>query len=108
MKTQLLPGEILIKDSPANLQCGIETVGGRIHLTSERLVFEAHAINIQTGTTIIPLESISDVRKCWTRFLNLIPLLPNSIAIATKECQEYRVVIFARQSWIDSIQSHKL
>ena len=94
MKTQLLPGEILIKDSPANLQCGFETVGGRIHLTSERLVFEAHAINIQTGTTIIPLESISDVRKCWTRFLNVrnIALLyllgnPGSILFKAISCE---------------------
>jgi hypothetical protein len=103
MKTQLLPGETSIKDGAANLQRGLETVGGRVHLTSQRLVFESHAINIQTGTTIIALESIAGVRKCWTRFLNLIPLFPNSVAIATKEGKEYRFVMFDRQSWIDAI-----
>jgi len=107
MKTQLLPDETLIKDGAANLQRGIETVGGRVHLTSQRLVFESHAINIQTGATIIPLESITGVRKCWTRFLNLIPLFPNSVAIATKEGKEHRFVMFARQSWVDAIKGQK-
>ena len=107
MKTQLLPGETLIKDGPANLQRGIEAVGGRVHLTSQRLVFESHAVNVQQGTTAIPLESITGVRKCWTRFLNLIPLVPNSIAVATKEGKEYRFVVFARQSWIDAIHGQQ-
>lgn len=107
MKTQLLPGETVIKDGAANLQQGIETVGGRVHLTSQRLVFESHAINIQTGTTIIPLESITGVQKCWTRFLNLIPLFPNSVAIATKEGKEYRFVMYDRQSWMDAIDGQK-
>lgn len=107
MKTQLLPGETLLKDGAANLQRGIETVGGRAYLTSRRLVFESHAINVQTGTTIIPLESITGVRKCWTRFLNLIPVFPNSVAIATTEGKEYRFVMFGRQSWIDAIEGRK-
>ena len=71
MKTQLLPGETLIKDGAANLQRGIETVGGRVHLTSQRLVFESHAINVQTGITIIPLESITGVDPVrWTPALS--------------------------------------
>ena len=107
MKSPLLPGETVIKEGAANLQRGVETVGGRVHLTSQRLVFESHSINIQTGNTIIPLESIAGVRKCWTRFLNLIPLFPNSIAIATKEGKEYRFVMFDRQSWIDAIDGRK-
>jgi len=107
MKTPLLPGETVIKDGAANLQRGVETVGGRIHLTSRRLVFESHAVNIQTGNTIIPLESITGVRKCWTRFLNLIPLFPNSVAIATKEGKEYSFVMSDRQSWIDAIDGQK-
>lgn len=103
MKTPLLPGETPIKDGGANLQRGIEAVGGRLYLTNHRLVFESHAFNIQTGATIIPLTSIAGARKCWTRFLNLIPLFPNSVAVATKEGNEYRFVTFGRQSWIDAI-----
>jgi hypothetical protein len=98
-----LPGERPVKDGGANLQRGIETVGGRLYLTSHRLVFESHAFNVQTGTTIIPLTSITGVRKCWTRFLNLIPLFPNSVAVTTKEGIEYRYVTFGRRAWIDAI-----
>jgi hypothetical protein len=103
MKTALLPGETRIKDGAANLQRGIETVGGSLYLTDRRLIFESHRFNAQTGATIIRLESISGARKCWTRFLNLIPLFPNSIVVSTNEGQEYRLVTFARQAWIDAI-----
>ena len=89
MNAQLLPGEAIVKDGAANLQRGIETVGGWAYLTNQRLVFESHAFNVQTGATIIPLESISGVRKCWTKFLNLIPLFPNSFAIATRRVRGF-------------------
>jgi len=68
MKTPTLPGEAIFKEGAANLQSGIETVGGRLSLTNRRLVFESHAFNVQTGATIIPLESVDSARKCWTRF----------------------------------------
>ena len=107
MKTPILPGETVIRDGAANLQRGVETVGGRAYLTSQRLIFESHAINVQTGSTIIALESVTGVRKCWTRFLNLIPLFPNSVAVATNEGKEYRFVMFARQSWVDAIDGQR-
>jgi len=104
MKTSYLPGEILVKDGAANLQRGIETVGGWLYLTDQRLIFESHVFNFQTGATTIALASIIGVRKCWAKFLNLIPLFPNSVAIATKENKEYRLVTFGRQGWIDAIR----
>ena len=107
MKTPLLPGETVVKDGAANLQRGVETVGGRVYLTRQRLIFESHAINLQTGNTIIHLDSVTGVRKCWTRFLNLIPLFPNSVAVATNEGKEHRFVMFARQSWIDAIDGQR-
>jgi|SRR5215471_78302 len=103
MKTPLLPDETLVKDGAANLQRGIETVGGRLYLTNHRLVFESHAFNIQTGITIIPLTSVVGARKCWTRFLNLVPLFPNSIAVSTTDGKEYRFVTFGRKAWIAAI-----
>jgi GRAM domain-containing protein/AAA domain-containing protein len=103
METPPLPNETFVKDGAANLQRGIETVGGKLYLTNQRLVFESHALNIQTGTTIIPLSSINRTRKCWTKFLNIFPVFPNSIAVSTKEGKEYRFVAFGRQDWIDAI-----
>jgi hypothetical protein len=42
MKTTLGDGEMIIKEGTANLQKNIETVGGKLYLTNQRLVFEAH------------------------------------------------------------------
>jgi hypothetical protein len=107
MKTLSLPDETPLKDGAANLQRGIETVGGLLYLTNRRLVFESHALNIQTGATIIPLASITGARKCWTKFLNLIPIFPNSVAVSTKEGKEYRFVTFGRQAWIEAIEDQR-
>lgn len=105
MKTPLAPSETVLKSGAANLQRGIETVGGRLHLTSRRLVFESHVFNVQRGVTSIPVGEISSVTKCWTKFLNLIPLAPNSLAVRTNRGQEYRFVLFGRESWITAIKS---
>ena len=43
MNTRLRDDEDVIRDSAANLQRGLETVGGWLYLTTHRLVFEAKA-----------------------------------------------------------------
>ncbi len=105
MKTELQQGEEIIKKAPANLQKGIETVGGHLYLTNQRLVFETHSLNVQRGVTGLYLTNISSTRKCWTKFLGTIPLLPNSLAICTKQGKEYRFVIFGRTAWASAIES---
>ncbi len=103
MQTRLAEGETLVRDGSANLQRGIETVGGRLYLTDQRLIFESHSFNVQTGATEISLADIRIVKKCWTRFLNLIPVAPNSMAVITKDDSENRFVILGRAGWMDSI-----
>jgi len=107
MKTELKPGEELIKKGGGSLQKGVETVGGFLYLTSQRLIFEAHAINIQGGNTIIDLSDIESTEKCWTKFLNVIPLMPNSLAVHTRTGDEYRYVLFGRSDWQEKI-NHNL
>ncbi len=46
MKTQLNINEEIIKKGGANLQKGIEAVGGFLYLTNERLIFESHKFNV--------------------------------------------------------------
>jgi hypothetical protein len=104
MKTPSVADECPVREGTANLQLGVETVGGTLYLTNRRLIFETQVLNIQTGATIIPLNTITGVRKCWTKFLNLIPLLPNSIAVSTRDGKEYRFVAFGRQDWIAAIE----
>ncbi|MBI4706005.1 MAG: hypothetical protein HY744_33345 [Deltaproteobacteria bacterium] len=107
MKTPLEAGEQILKQGAANLQRGIETVGGRLYLTNARLVLEAHAFNVQAGTTIVRLERVTSVRKCWTKFLNLVPLAPSSLAVTTCEGDEHRLVLWGRQAWIEAIEAQR-
>ncbi|MCP4491833.1 MAG: hypothetical protein GY820_31680 [Gammaproteobacteria bacterium] len=107
MKTELKQNEQIIKQGVANLQKGIETVGGKLYLTNHRLVFDAHKINVQGGATEIELPDILSSEKCWTKFLGCIPLMPNSLAVYTKTGEEYRFVLFGRGAWVEAIDENK-
>jgi len=94
--------ERVIKQGAANMQRGIETVGGQLYLTNQRLLFSAHRFNVQTGDSEVPLRTISSVQRCWTRFLGVLPLLPNSLAVHTRD-EVHRFVVFGRSHWADAI-----
>jgi len=108
MITPLLADETLQKLEVANIQRGWETVGGKLALTNRRLIFESHPFNIHTGTTEIHLPDIVCVQVCWTKFLNLFPIYPNSIAVTTKNGKEYRLVVKGRSAWIDEIRKRAM
>lgn len=107
MKTELRGREQLIRKRAANLQKGIETAGGRLYLTNQRLVFATHAINFQRGTTEIELSDIRSSEKCWTKFLGSIPIWPNSLAVFTEAGREYRFVTFERDAWATAIDAQR-
>ena len=104
MNTRLRDDEELVREGGANLQRGIETAGGRLYLTTQRLIFEAHALNVQSGRTIVPLRDIEGVWPCWTKFLGLIPVFPNSLAVATAKGKTFRFVLFGRAEWAAAIR----
>lgn len=105
MKTQLLVDESMVKSGLANLQKGIETVGGKLYLTNRRLIFEAHALNIQGGNTLIDLTIIDSLELKWTKFLGLFPLFPNSLAVICKDGQEFWFVLYGRTTWKSIIEN---
>ena len=107
MKTEFQEGETLLREGMANLQRGWETVGGKLYLTSERLIFESHRFNIQTGTTSISLKDVVSVRKCWTRLFGSLPLFPNSLAVETKNGKSAQIVLWGRTAWINAIESSR-
>jgi len=107
MKTELRQGEKLVKDGAANLQKNIETVGGKLYLTNQRLVFESHKFNIQSGVTEVDLSNIESLEKCWTKFLGFLPVFPNSLMVYTKQGKEYRFVLFGRGAWLAAIEATK-
>jgi len=104
MKTELRQNEQIIKTGFANLQRGIETVGGKMNLTNQRLIFKGHKLNIQKNATEIELSNIQSLQPCWTKFLGIIPLFPNSLAVFTKQGKEYRFVLFRRRTWMATIE----
>lgn len=104
MKTELTPGESHIKSGGANLQRGMESVGGKLHLTDQRLVFESHGANIQRGNLELAVHEVVELRPVWTKFLNLIPLAPNSLEVVTRDGAEHRFVLGGRSSWRTAIE----
>ena len=102
--TEITKGENLLKAGGANLQKGLETVGGHLHLTNNRLVFVAHKLNIQTGVTEIQLADIVSVHKWRTKLFGKIPIFPNSIRVICRQGEEFNIVLNNRDSWVDEIE----
>ena len=107
MTIALHPGETRLREGAANLQRGIETVGGRLFLTDQRLLFNAHGFNVQTGSTDIALSDIRQLRPCWTKLLNVIPIFPNSLAVETSDGHSYRFVLCGRSQWAEAIEAQR-
>jgi hypothetical protein len=106
MKTTLRDGEQVAKEGVANLQKDRETVGGRLYLTPHRIIFEAHRMNVQGGTTEIELSRVRSSIPCWTKFMGVFPVAPNSLAVATTDA-EYRFVLFGRKAWAAAIEAQR-
>jgi hypothetical protein len=104
VKATLLANELIVKEGSANLQRGLETVGGQLLLTNHRLIFEAHSLNLQRHSTVLELTDVVSTTPCWTKLFGLIPLVPNSLAVRLKDEKEYRFVLFGRKSWDEAIK----
>ena len=98
MKTPLGESEALLRHGAANMWRGIEAVGGRLYLTSRRLVFESHGFNIRTGITILQLSDISAMRARRT-----LLLVPNGIEIRLADGRVEKFVVWRRAQWLSAI-----
>mgnify|MGYP003676261917 CR=1 FL=1 len=103
MQTTMRAGEEVIRKGRANLQRGIETAGGRLMLTNQRLVFESHKLNAQRGATDLELDQIAEVSECWTKLFGIIPLVQNSISVKATTGVELKLVLDDRAEWIQVI-----
>ena len=70
-------------------------------ITNYRVLFQAHAINLQKMALKIPLEQVSDVGK-----RNTMLIVPNGIFIQTKTGIEYKFVVWGRTRLINLIQNN--
>lgn len=99
----LAPEEQLLRHGRGNMQRGAETAGGKLFLTTERLVFVAHSFNVRSGSSEVPLALIAEVGTAWTKLLGKLPLLPNSIAVTLRDGSVQSFVVTGRDAWIDAI-----
>lgn len=99
MDIALHPDEALVRKGGANLQRGIEAVGGHLFLTDLRLVFQPHGFNVQSGVTDIPLTDIVGTRLAWTKFLGVFPLFPNTLLVQTVIGVDFGFVLNRRKEW---------
>jgi hypothetical protein len=93
------PDEVLVREGFANLWRGLEAVGGHLYLTSSRLVFRSHAVNIQTGMWVWPLASVTSLEP-----VNSLRVIPNGLELALSDGDRVRLVVNRRRAWIDAIQ----
>jgi len=86
----------------ANLFRGLEAVGGRIIVTNQRLLFEAHRVNLQSGPLDIPLREIADVVPSRT-----LGVVPNGMVVHCRSGQQYRFVVWGRKRIIELIEQQR-
>jgi len=90
--------EQILMDIGANLFRGIEGVGGRLKVTSKRLVFTSHMFNLQRGITEIPISNIDHLER--DKGLGLID---NQMVVVLKSGVRYKFVLNKRDTVIDTI-----
>jgi TIR domain/GRAM domain len=86
----------------ANMFQGAEAVGGRLIITNQRLLFEAHKINFRQEPLDIPLSDISGVTPS-----NTLGIIPNGIIVRCFSGQQYRFVVSGRKQIIAIIEQHR-
>lgn len=97
----LTDGETLLKEGPANHFVRAEGVGGWLYLTSARLFYRSHKINIQNHELTIPLADISKATTALTA-----GIIPNGLHVETNGRTE-RFVVHGSRSWVEAIELAK-
>lgn len=104
MNIHLQADEKIIRNSKANLISLFGSKGGNLTLTSNRLIFAAHALNIGSSGLSIERKDILGFSKAfaWPKLL-FIPLpipIPNAIKFTTNSGKNYKFVVSGRKDWV--------
>lgn len=91
--------EILLHEGPANHFRGAEAVGGWLYLTSRRLLFLSHGMNVQNAAWEHPLAGIRTVETAST-----VGIIPNGLRLTTSAGATERFVVQGRRKWKDAIE----
>lgn len=92
-------GKEIIMEGEANHFRGKESVGGRLYLYDDKVVFKSHKFNFQNHQTIIAMNKINEVRTSST-----LGFIPNGLQIITDSYVE-KFVVNKRKDWIQRINA---
>ncbi|MCD7973074.1 MAG: GYF domain-containing protein [Candidatus Azobacteroides sp.] len=91
--------EIIIYKGPANHYVNIEARGGTLYLTTKRLRFLPHALNIQQQEFEASLNEIREVG-----FRNSLGIVPNGLTITLDNGRVEKFVVSKRKIWKEEIE----
>ncbi len=97
-KIETQPDETIIFQTPANHFKGAEGVGGRLYLTTKRLVFKSHKLNIQNHELSINLTDINKVDR-----YKKLGIINNGLEIISKENNVDKFVVEQADEWIKKL-----
>ena len=80
----------------ANHFKGVEAVGGKLTLTSKRLVFQSHYLNIQNHQLFIYLRNITSFARYKT-----LKIVNNGLLITTAQDITEKFVVQQPERWIE-------
>jgi len=101
MRVQLRETEQIIHEGSANHFKGIESVGGKLYLTNERIYFCSHSLNIQSHELTIEFSNIKSIGK-----RNTMLIIPNGMYVELHNGKKEKFVIWGRNNWIQKIESN--
>jgi len=79
-----------------SLRYGLIAVGGRVIVTTQRLLFEAHRLNIMRTPVSLFLSDIIGIRV-----QNSLGVIPNGFVVKCRSGKEYHFIAFNRQPIMD-------
>jgi hypothetical protein len=88
------PGETILFETVANHFKGAEGVGGKLYLTTKRLVFKSHKFNIQNHELSINLSDVYEVNRYKTA-----GLVNNGLAVTTTSGAIEKFVVQQPNEW---------
>ena len=100
MKTELADGESILHEGPANHWKNGEAVGGKLTLTTDRLIFESHRVNIQRHTESFLIRAIADLEVGTNLFI-----IKNGLEVIFQDGARERFVVKNPNDWIKRIKA---
>ena len=100
-KIQTDADENILFETPANHFKGVEAVGGKLYLTSKRIIFKSHKLNIQNHQLSIKLTDIETFDRYKT-----LGLVNNGLSIITSDQKTEKFVVSEIEQWMDNLNKY--